>query len=108
MICYKCRSGELDVFVHDAPAIDYILSQENYDCELFKLGSFSADSYGSALPRDKLSDLRVYHITFFSSSALSAFVIVIILYVPYGYYCKTALKCQEIPQTSALAVLRNQ
>ena len=72
MICYTCRSEELDVFLHDAPVIDYILSQENYDCKLFKLGSFSADSYGSAFPRDKLSDLKVYILVVFLAS--SAFV----------------------------------
>ena len=69
MICYTCRSGELDVFVLDAPVIDYILSQENYDCKLFKLGSFSADSYGNAFPRDKLTDLKVYHIACLAFSA---------------------------------------
>lgn len=53
------RSGELDVFVHDTPVIDYIVSQENYDCKLFKVGSFAADSYGSAFPRDEFSELKV-------------------------------------------------
>lgn len=53
------RNNELDIFMHDSPVIDYIVSRENYNCDLKKLSSFSVDSYGAAFPRNVHSDLKV-------------------------------------------------